>query len=94
MNVATLASILADAAAYAEELGTELTLTRINSEGVEIIRDMVVAMGVTLPGRVLEYDELIDHARVIRTAQQLYGYIVPVPTALEHTKQYAVIYAA
>lgn len=94
MNVATLASILADAAAYAEETGMELTLARIKPEDVELIESIVTSHPRTTPGITLDPTYLMERARTIHTGIEFYGYIVPVHTALERTKHYAVLYSA
>ena len=94
MNVATLASILADAAAYAEEVGTELTLAKIHEEDIEIIEGIVASHLHETPRINLDPGYLMECARAIHTGIEFYGYIVPVHTALERTKRYAVLYSA
>jgi hypothetical protein len=94
MNVATIASILADAAAYAEEAGMELTLAKIHEEDTGFI-EVIVSMYLYETPRInLEPEYLMEYARAIRIGMYFYGYIVPVDTALEHTKQYVVLFAA
>ena len=94
MNIASLASILADAAAYAEETGMELTLAKIQEEDIEIIEVIVSSHLHETPRINLDPGYLMEHARAIRTGIEFYGYIVPVHTSLERTKHYAVLYAA
>ena len=94
MNIATLASILADAAAYAEETGMELTLARIKPEDVEIIESTVMSHSRTTMGIKLDPAYLMEHARAIHTGIEFYGYIVQVHTSLERARQYAGLYSA
>lgn len=91
MNIATLASILADAAAYAEKDGLILLVDTIHPHDAETIRSMIDLQPGCTQAVDLSDANLVAHARRISLSTKYHSFIVPIAPTPQGIGRYAVV---